>query len=242
MKNLARPILAAAGLATIAGASLLASAGDAAANPGWTPECHSILVLAVDGTKGPTTPTSVDPKSPLNRIADTYRSIDDTSVEHIAYPGGMIPGVRGWNESYDESVKIGKSNLRTRIAQNEEQCGRDTNYVLLGYSQGARVVGDVAEEILSDRPYGDGNDIADRMVARVYSDPRGPSGVETLFPGEVMPGITLNGPRGTEAQAFIESTCRPGDGVCDATTPEESATWIFDIVIGFMLNHSNYGR
>lgn len=242
MKNIVRPLAAAAGLATIAGASMFLSAGDASANPGWTPECHSILVLAVDGTKGPRTPTSIDPKSPLNRIADTYRSVDDASVEHIAYPGGMIAGLNGWQESYDRSVEIGKSNLRQRIADNEAQCGRSTQYVLLGYSQGARVVGDVTEEILSDRPYGDGNDIADRLTARNYSDPRSSTGVETLFPGELIPGVTLSGPRGPQAEEFIDNNCIKGDGVCDVKTPADGAAWLFDSIIGYLLNHTAYGK
>ena len=54
------------------------------------------LVLAVDGTKGPHTPTSLDPASPLNAIADDYLGLG-YAVEHVEYPGGILAGVAGWD-------------------------------------------------------------------------------------------------------------------------------------------------
>lgn len=125
------------------------------------------LVLAVDGTKGPHTPTSIDPASPLNAIAGDYRALGYI-VEHVEYPGGILAGVAGWTQNYDDSVAIGTSRLRDRIAVQEHMCSSSTRYVLLGYSQGARIVGDLAAEI--DR--GDlGTDLAARVQVRLYADP-----------------------------------------------------------------------
>ena len=76
--------------------------------------CTVPLVLAVDGMKGPHTPTSLDPASPLNAIADDYLGLG-YAVEHVEYPGGILAGVAGWTQDYDDSVAIGLSNLRDRI-------------------------------------------------------------------------------------------------------------------------------
>lgn len=96
--------------------------------------CTVPLVLAVDGTKGPHMPTSIDPASPLNAIAGDYRVLGYV-VEHVEYPGGVLAGVAGWTQTYHDSVAIGLSRLRDRIAVQERTCGSSTRYVLLGYSQ-----------------------------------------------------------------------------------------------------------
>lgn len=208
------------------GAGIVA-ANDATANPGYVPTCAGTVVLALDGTKGPTTPTSIDPKSPLNAYADEYRSQPDTIVRHIAYPGGMIPGVRGWEASYNESVRIGAQNLRTEIRDTDIMCGRTTEYVLLGYSQGAEVVNIVASEIDSDRVYDDGTDLQDRTTVRLFADPR--TGAGTIHPGDVIDGITL-APPVNYANIPVERMCIPTDLVCD---PNGS-------LLGYILFHGKY--
>ncbi|MYV31203.1 hypothetical protein [Rhodococcus sp. JT-3] len=77
--------------------------------------CTVPLVLAVDGTKGPHTPTSIDPTSPLHAIAGDYRALGYV-VEHVEYPGGILAGIAGWTQNYDDSVAIGTSRLRERLA------------------------------------------------------------------------------------------------------------------------------
>jgi cutinase len=237
-RNLIRALILMVALAVGAGIGALLPS-NANANPGWTPECAPTLVLALDGTKGPRTPTSIDPKSPLNRVTAPYRMQPDTIVEHIAYPGGMIAGSYGWSESYNQSVEIGKSNLRQRIAENEALCGNHSRYILIGYSQGARVVGDVASEIDSDRITDDGTDLQDRIRVELYSDPRQPiTGIEVVLAGsDILPGVTLSGPRPPFHNVNVNWICIPGDGVCDAHAPVDIST-----LIGYMTNHSSYGK
>lgn len=238
-RTLIRPLALMSALAI--GAGLAAWLGpDADANPGWSPECATTLVLALDGTKGPRTPTSIDPKSPLNRITAHYRDREDVIVEHIAYPGGIIGGSYGWEVDYNESVEIGKSNLRQRIAQNESMCGITSRYILIGYSQGARVVGDVASEIDSDRVRDDGYDLQDRIdLVDLYSDPRQPgTGIEVSLAGtQPLDGVTFAGERPPFAHLNVVWNCIPTDGVCDAPQPVNIQTFI-----GYMINHSAYGK
>lgn len=195
--------------------------------------CSMPLVLAVDGTKGPHTPTSIDPASPLNAIADDYLSLGYT-VEHVDYPGGILAGVAGWTQDYDDSVAIGLSNLRNRIAAQERACSSSTRYVLLGYSQGARIVGDLAAEI--DR--GElGADLADRVQVRLYADPRQPkTGIEVALMGEKAPhGVTFTGERAPFQHLDVEWICAPTDGVCDAHEPLGPETFV-----GYLTTHTSY--
>lgn len=195
--------------------------------------CSMPLVLAVDGTKGPHTPTSIDPASPLNAIADDYLGLG-YAVEHVEYPGGILAGVAGWTQNYDDSVAIGMSNLRDRIAVQERACSSSTRYVLLGYSQGARIVGDLAAEI--DR--GElGADLADRVQVRLYADPRQPqTGIEVALAGEKAPrGVTFTGEREAFQHLDIEWICAPTDGVCDAREPLGPETFI-----GYLTTHTSY--
>ncbi|MFJ6262912.1 PE-PPE domain-containing protein [Rhodococcus erythropolis] len=195
--------------------------------------CTVPLVLAVDGTKGPHTPTSIDPASPLNAIAGDYHALGYV-VEHVEYPGGILAGVAGWTQNYDDSVAIGTSRLRDRIAVQEHTCGSSTRYVLLGYSQGARIVGDLAVEI--DR--GEiGTELAARVQVRLYADPRQPkTGIEVALAGKRAPtGVTFAGERAPFRLVEVEWICAPTDGVCDAREPLGA-----DTVAGYLMTHTSY--
>lgn len=192
--------------------------------------CPDTLVLAVDGTKSPRTPTSIDPASPLNRVAETHRR-HGTVIEHVEYPGGIIAGVAGWTENYDDSVATGRDRLRTRIAEQERQCA-STRYILLGYSQGARIVGDVASEI-DTRSDG----VRDRTEVFLYADPRQPgTGIEVALAGEKPTrGITFSGERPPFRVVDVRWICHPTDGVCDAREPLG-----VDTVVGYLSTHTTY--
>lgn len=207
--------------------------------------CPQTLVLAVDGTRAPRrSATSLDPKSPLNPIADFKGRELDALVEHVEYPGDLVPGVNGWNIGYDESVEIGKSNLRSRIAQQERACGTATSYVLLGYSQGARIVGDVVSEIDSDRVRDYGLDLQDRITeVDLYADPRTPgTGIEVRYPGPIAPGITLTGERLPYQNIDVQWTCAPEDGVCNTQPVESGSAGIARSFLGYMVQHPTYGN
>lgn len=230
-----RALLSAVAIGAAAAATLTLGAGTADARPADT--CPTNLVLALDGTKGPTTPTSIDPESPLVGITDTYRAAPDTRVEHIAYPGGMIADALGWTANYDDSINTGKAALRARIAQQEQTCGHTTHYTLIGYSQGARIVGDVASEIDADRVTDDGTDLQDRVRVELYSDPRQPTtGIEVVLADrDIFSGVTMAGERPTFRNIAVQWHCIPNDGVCDASDPVGA-----DTLVGYLLNHTNY--
>lgn len=201
-----------------------------------TTRCAETITFAVDGTKGAGTATSIDPASPLNKIADRYR--DQTHrVEHVEYPGRMIKGIGGWSESYDQSVAIGISRLEARIAEEESNCGGSSNFVLLGYSQGARIVGDVASNIDSGRFVTESRDLASRVVVILYADPRQPeTGIEVALAGvRSTSGITFTGERQPFSVVQVTWVCAPTDGVCDARKPLG-----VDTFMGYMTTHTNY--
>ena len=198
--------------ATGAAVAAIATPSNANANPAFTYDCAGTVVLAVDGTKGPTTPGSIDPNSPLNGIADLYRDDYNTAVYHVAYPGGLLDGIAGWDENYNDSVRIGKSNVRNVIRELETKCdGTPIQWKLLGFSQGAEIVGDVATEIDSDQTGGPA-DLQDRTEVFLYADPR--QGIARTAT-ELAPGVTFAGPRLPYQNVTVHSICAPGDLVCD---------------------------
>ena len=184
------------------------------AQPAATVSCAPTVVLAVDGTKGPATPDSIDPKSPVNAYTDQYRNNPEYVVRHIPYPGGIIPGVNGWDTAMDDSVEIGAKKLRKAIEDTEIACGTRTVYELYGYSQGAIVVRKVATEIdTAERVRGDSTDIQDRVRLHFIADPA--TGVPARYPGTLMPGVTL--PESAKPFRYLPVTteCLTGDMVCD---------------------------
>jgi hypothetical protein len=183
------------------------------AEPGPAPGCAPTVVLAVGGTKGPSTPDSIDPKSPVNAYVAPYQGRPDYLVTFVRYPGGMVAGVNGWDTDLDDSVRIGADNLRRDIDSVEAACGPATRYALYGYSQGAMVVRKVATEIDNADRRDDGTDLQDRVWVDLIADPA--QGVAARFPGQLMPGITLPEPATPFAHVQARSECLPGDMVCD---------------------------
>ncbi|MYV31202.1 hypothetical protein [Rhodococcus sp. JT-3] len=105
---------------------------------------------------------------------------------------------------------------------------------MLRYSQGARIVGDLAAEI--DR--GDlGTDLATRVQIRLYADPRQPqTGIEVALAGRKAPtGVTFTGERAPFRLVEVEWICAPTDGVCDAREPLGA-----DTVAGYLMTHTSY--
>ncbi|ETA08764.1 MULTISPECIES: cutinase family protein [Gordonia] len=149
-----------------------------------------------------------DPNSP-------YASDNAYQVIYADYPTTLWPlGATG----YDSSVAQGTAATKSTIAGYQSQC-QGKPVVVAGYSQGARVAGDVLSEIgngtagevvaidengeplLDD----DGNPVMvtidpDVISGELYSDPRRAGdktgrGIELSMIG-VIPGLTMSGPRG----------------------------------------------
>ncbi|TCN47295.1 PE-PPE domain-containing protein [Rhodococcus sp. SMB37] len=232
----------AAGLITTAGA-VLVTAPTAAADD--TSPCPDRYVLAVDGTKGFSTPDSIDPDSPLAEISDRHRG-PGTVVEHIRYPAVVVPMPSTGSHddgdgldddgaiAYDRSKQIGHERLRETIAARHSTCP-DTDLLILGYSQGASIAGDVLAEIAED-----GSVPPARISGILYSDPRDTRGVETLFPGPIVPGVTLGGARSEFGEIPVQRVCIEGDAVCDGRTPGDGDDWLEANVAGYLELHTKY--
>jgi hypothetical protein len=234
--------LLAAGLLT-AGLSTTGPVGSASADP--VRHCPERYVLAVDGTRGLETLDSIDPDSPLAEIAARYQG-PGTVVEHIRYPAVVVP-MPGSGSSddgdgidddgaiaYDRSKQIGHQRLRQTITVRHSTCP-DAELLVLGYSQGASIAGDVLAEIAAD-----GSVPPDRITGILYSDPRDTRGVETLFPGPVVPGVTLGGARDEFGQIPVQRICIERDAVCDGRTPDDGKDWLRDSVTGYLELHTKY--
>ena len=134
------------------------------------------------------------------------------TVTSIDYPATVL-----W-PSYDQSVQAGTQALRAELADAPD------GTIVIGYSQGARIVGDVLAEPQS----------AD-VSGVVYSDPRqAGSGIETQIELPGVLGATMSG----ERSAFtvpVESKCIPTDGVCDWDNADQLGS-----VVGYLRNHTRY--
>ncbi|MDV6271606.1 PE-PPE domain-containing protein [Rhodococcus globerulus] len=157
-------------------------------------------VIVVDGTGG----DGAVLRAPEIQPGDTVTTID--------YPATMM-----W-PSYDQSVEAGKRSLRAELASSPE------GTLVIGYSQGSRIAGDVLTE-----PQHPG------VTGVLYSDPRQTgSGVETQTWMPSIFGVTMSG----ERSAFtvpVESKCIEGDGVCDWRNNDPVGS-----VIGYLRHHQRY--
>ncbi|MFT4396393.1 cutinase family protein [Gordonia lacunae] len=69
-------------------------------------------------------------------------------VIHVGYPTTLWPlGAAG----YDDSTGQGRSATASAIAGYQQRCGAESDIVVVGYSQGARVAGDVLADIGNGR-------------------------------------------------------------------------------------------
>jgi len=134
------------------------------------------------------------------------------TVTYIDYPATVL-----W-PSYDQSVQAGTQALRTEL--NNAPDGT----LVIGYSQGARIVGDVLTEHQ-----------AAEVTGVLYSDPRNAgSGVETQINLPGILGATMYGER-DDFTVPVESKCIPTDGVCDWSNTDQ-----LESVIGYLRNHTRY--
>ncbi|WP_137809213.1 MULTISPECIES: PE-PPE domain-containing protein [unclassified Gordonia (in: high G+C Gram-positive bacteria)] len=217
-----------AGLTAFAVAGALCLSGVA---PAGAAECSDTgAVIIVAGTNDPESahlvgvtqrytgkmPTVVDGDVVIVDDPDSDYLATPKDVIYVDYPTTLWPlGAAG----YDDSTTQGRSATASAIAGYQARCGVESDIVVAGYSQGARVAGDVLADI--------GNGRAEQMVAtdengevmldengepilvtiepggisgELYSDPRRAGdktgrGIELSLIG-IIPGLTMSGPRG----------------------------------------------
>lgn len=168
--------------------------------------CAQTITVAVDGTGGD---------------KGTLEALQPGSV-HVATPLQIWP-LPGHTLSYNDSVALGTADTIATLEQTRAACP-DSHVTLTGYSQGARIAGDV----LVERP-----ELADEGV--LVSDPRrAGSGIETQLPGIALMGADFEG----EREPFtvpVTSQCIAGDPICDLNlyAPVDSS-------LGYMEKHGAY--
>jgi hypothetical protein len=159
----------------------------------------------------------------------------DYAVTHVDYPATFWPlGA----QSYDANIEVGKAELVRAVKAYQAAC--DTPVVIIGYSQGARIAGDVLADIETHGIESDG------LSGELYSDPRRAgdgrgAGAEVNFAG-AYPGVVLDGERDGEFGVPVYSVCIEGDPVCDLPDLLHDPIGAIDALIGFFTKHATYGQ
>lgn len=211
------------------------------AQPEW---CPDVQVIAVPGT-WESTPDD-DPHAPMaNRDALLLNvtgplqerfpesEVDVTTVPYVAQFArpGVPPEV-----TYDDSRAQGTAAAETMIRDRAVECAQ-TEFVLMGFSQGAVIAGDIASAIgtgAENAPVSADRVLGVGLIADGRRDAAAPGsglnlgvpagkGAEVLLGGlrnvPLMQGTTMTGPRpggfGTLADRSLQ-ICAQGDLICDA--------------------------
>ncbi|WP_306358318.1 MULTISPECIES: cutinase family protein [unclassified Nocardia] len=199
----ATAIVAAATAATVI------SAGPATA----APVCAPVTAVMVPGTGE--TNAAANPAQPVGLLASlgndlTGRHGGDIDVRYLPYPAAAAP--------YASSESAGVHALSGLLSG---LCA-ETRVVLVGYSQGADVAGDVASAIGT----GTGAITASRVAAvALLADPRRDASTPQL--GTSTSGHGVSGPRRAGFGALtdrVRTVCAAGDLYC-ATSQESSPAW-----------------
>ncbi|MEJ6013215.1 cutinase family protein [Corynebacterium sp. H127] len=231
--------------------------------PDW---CPKVEVLAAPGT-WESSPTD----DPINPTANPYSfmltvtkplqerySADEVKVWTLPYTA-QFKNVNAMHEmSYDESRNEGTSKLEAEMRMMHKDCPA-TDYVLVGFSQGAVIVGDIANQIGA----GHGVVPAERVrgvsvvadgrrepgVGQAQGNPVGGVGAEVslelLNPltQAIMPGATMRGPRAGGYGSLndrVMDICAPDDHICDAPLGVGNAVQRAQALIAANAVHAQY--
>lgn len=211
-------------------------------------DCPDVLTVVIPGTwessadDDPTTP-SANPNSLMLRVSNALQGEFDaarTEVHTVPYIAEFRnPANLGDRQTdYNTSRTQGYNRAAGKIISTNERCPL-TSYVILGFSQGAVIAGDLASNIGNGRGVLDPGDadlvlgvgmIADGRRVADQQNNVGPVpggvGAEVALSGmgRIIPGIALMGPRNGgfgELRERTYSLCAPGDLVCDSPTVED---------------------
>ncbi|MGX7696430.1 cutinase family protein [Gordonia polyisoprenivorans] len=209
-------------------------------------DCADVLTLVIPGTwestpnDDPLNPTS-KPASLLLRVSKAIKSefpesrTEVYTVPYIAeFRNPTILNDR--QSSYNYSRTQGYKRAAGKIISTHEHCPL-TRYVIVGFSQGAVIGGDLASAIGNGRgnvlPQSDADLVLG--VGLIADGRRQPGDQRDIGPnppgvgaeialagmGSLVPGTTMTGPRPGgfgDLQSKVVSICAPGDLICDAPT------------------------
>ncbi|QKT06709.1 PE-PPE domain-containing protein [Gordonia sp. X0973] len=202
-------------------------------------------VVVVPGTNDPTG------RGSMGGIIDSAKA-QGKDVIVVGYPTTLWPaGTVGYNQD----VAMGKAATSAAISEYQSKCGvvdpdkdatdKTGHIQVVGYSQGARVAGDVLADIGQGKA---GAPSAEGISGILYSDPRQAGresgrGIEQSFLG-VIPGLTMTGSRGgfgVLADSIV-SVCSQGDPICDLPDLIHDPLGAIDGLIGYFIKHGDYPR
>lgn len=210
--------------------------------PGQPEWCPAVEVIAAPGTwesradDDPVNPWA-NPASFMLTITQPLQAMNDPArvkVWTLPYPA-QFKNIQDMNQlTYDDSRTAGMEGVKGEMLATHAECPL-TDFILTGFSQGAVIMGDIANEIGNQAiPVGPERI---RGVALIADGRREPgvgqyagapvSGVgaevslELLNPvvGLVMPGASMRGPRPGGFGVLNDRTweiCAPNDHICDA--------------------------
>lgn len=201
--------------------------------------------MVVAGTNAPRNAAGV-PTGGVTGVGNRYAA-QGYDVRYVDYPAQLAPL---GTIPYDDDVAIGKAATERAVAGYQARCpGRPV--VVAGYSQGARIAGDV----LSDAGTGKAQRVkvgdryrtidADGLSGELYSDPRredpaGGGGIENVLIG-LLPGTTMSGPRpGGFGTVPVNQYCVEGDPICDLPNPLLRPIAALDGFVGYFTKHGYY--
>lgn len=175
-------------------------------------DCDDVLVLTVRGTGEPSNKQLL---SPVARLIEEARP-GKVQVHDIDYPA---------NGEMRESASRGERMLIDTLNQQHELCPNQ-KFVVMGYSQGALVLGETliepSERLVGAHVGEVRDDAADQIIAALmYADPRF-VGSEPFAVGNFAPQLNglLERPEGLlqEYEGRIRSYCVGHDFICQAST------------------------
>lgn len=204
--------------------------------------CPDVLALAVPGTwesssvDDPHAPHA-NPRSlvgyisrPLQQQFPTARA-EVYTVPYVAQFSNPIAFPPDGQKSYNVSRTEGISRVTDKLADEARICPL-TNYVVIGFSQGAVIAGDVAAQIAAGNgPIAPEHVLGVTLIAdgRRSSDQGRPVGVvpdgvgaELALSGLRVPGISMTGPRKDGFGVLndkVRTICAAGDMIC-ASPPQ----------------------
>ncbi|WP_238420858.1 cutinase family protein [Gordonia sp. 'Campus'] len=208
-------------------------------------DCPDVLTVVIPGTwessarDDPYSP-SANPNSLMLRVSRALSNDFDSSrseIYTVPYTAQFRnPTNLGDRQTdYNVSRTQGYKRAAGKIISTNESCPL-TRYVIMGFSQGAVIAGDLASNIGNGRGVLEDGDqdlvlgvglIADgrRQPGEQNDVAPSPDGVGAEIAlggmGNLVPGITMTGPRDGgfgDLRDRVQSICAPGDLICDSPT------------------------
>lgn len=200
-------------------------------------DCGNGAAVIVAGTNAPRNAEGL-PTGGVTVIGKRYAA-QGYQVTYVDYPTHLWPL---GPTPYDEDVAIGKAATEKAVAGYQRRCpGKPV--VVAGYSQGARIAGDVLAEAGTGKARRGIS--ADGLSGELYSDPRRDGnddgrGIENVLIG-LIPGLTMSGPRpGGFGRVPVTQYCLEGDPICDLPSPVRRPVSALDGVVGYFTKHGYY--